>query len=137
MFSEFEKIVHEKYENDESLTMESLCDIYYKLNKKHFDGAVVVDDTIKYEWARIPHFYDSFYVYKYATGFISALIIADRLLHDKSFKDKYIKFLSSGSIMFPLDLLKSIDIDLEDEKTLERAFSIFGEKLEELKRIGE
>ena len=135
MFAEFESIVHKKCENKESLTKEMLCNIYLELNKKHFDGPVVVDNTIKYEWARIPHFYDSFYVYKYATGFISALLIANRLLTDKDFKDKYIKFLSSGDIMYPLDLLKSIDIDLTDEKTLEKAFDIFNEKLEELKKI--
>ena len=135
MFSEFENIIHEKYEECESLTMEALCNTYYELNKKHFDGAVIVDETIKYEWARIPHFYDSFYVYKYATGFISALLIADRLLNTKGFKDKYIKFLSSGSTLYPLDLLKSIDIDLTNEKTLERAFSIFNEKLNELKSL--
>ena len=135
MFCEFEKVIHEKYENNESLTMESLCNTYYELNKKHFDGPVVVDETIKYEWARIPHFYDSFYVYKYATGFISALLIADKLLNTKDFKDKYIEFLSSGGVMFPLDLLKKIDIDLTDEKTLQRAFSIFSEKLNELKSL--
>ena len=135
MFCEFEKLIHEKYEKGEVLTKDLLCDTYLNLNKKHFDGSVIVDDTIKYEWARIPHFYSSFYVYKYATGFISALLIADRLLHTKDFKDKYIKFLSSGDIMYPLDLLKSIDIDLTNEKTLERAFSIFSEKLNELKKI--
>ena len=135
MFAEFEKIVHEKYENGEVLTMESLCNIHYKLNKKHFDGSVIVDDTIKYEWARIHHFYSSFYVYKYATGFISALLIADRLLNTKDFKDKYINFLSSGNVMYPLDLLKEINIDLTDEKTLERAFEIFNEKLNKLKEL--
>ncbi len=135
MFAEFESIVHKKYENGESLTMESLCNIYLDLNKKHFSGSVKVDDTIKYEWARIPHFYNSFYVYKYATGFISALLIADRILNTNDFKDKYIKFLSSGDVMYPLDLLKSIDIDLTNEETLERAFSIFNNKLEELKKM--
>lgn len=135
MFGEFEKIVHEKYENGEALTMESLCNIYYELSKKHFDGPVKVDETIKYEWSRIHHFYLPFYVYKYATGFISALLIADRLLNSKDFKEKYIKFLSSGNIMYPLDLLKEIDIDLTNEKTLERAFTIFSEKLNELKKL--
>ncbi len=135
MFAEFESIIHKKYESGIALTKDLLCSIYYDLNKKHFDGSVIVDKTIEYEWARIPHFYDSFYVYKYATGFISALLIADRLLNTNDFKDKYIKFLSSGDIMYPLDLLKSIDIDLTDEKTLERAFSIFNEKLMELKKL--
>ena len=96
MFAEFEDIVHKKYESGESLTKDMLCNIYYDLNKKHFEGPVVVDEDIKYEWARVPHFYTSFYVYKYATGFISALIIVDNLLNKKDFKDKYIKFLVVG-----------------------------------------
>ena len=135
MFAEFEKIIHEKYENGESLTMELLCDEYLKLNKKQFSPVIKVDETIKYEWARIPHFYDSFYVYKYATGFISALIIANKLLNDNSFKDKYIEFLSSGSIKYPLDLLMDLGIDLTDEKTLNKAFEIFNEKLNMLKKL--
>ena len=135
MFAEFEKKAHEKYEKDNILTSEYLCNEYLKLNKKHFSPVVKVDDTIKYEWARIPHFYDSFYVYKYATGFISALIIADNLLNKKDFKEKYIKFLSSGSIMYPLDLLNNIDIDLTSVKELDRAFQIFNEKLNMLKEL--
>ena len=135
MFAEFEKEVHETYENGDVLTKDLLCDIYYELNKKQFSPAVKVDETIRYEWARIPHFYDSFYVYKYATGFISALIIADKLLNEKDFKDKYIKFLSSGSIKFPLDLLKDIGIDLADKDTLNRAFEIFNDKINQLKEL--
>lgn len=135
MFAEFEKNIHEKYENGESLTMELLCDEYLKLNKNHYGPVIKVDDTIKYEWARIPHFYTSFYVYKYATGFICALIIADNLLKDNKFKDKYIKFLSSGGIKYPLDLLLDLGIDLNNEKTLNRAFEIFNEKLEYLKNL--
>lgn len=135
MFAEFEDIIHEKYENNESLTMDLLCDEYYKLNKKQFSPVVKIDEDIKYEWARIPHFYTSFYVYKYATGFISALLIVDKLEHDSSFKNKYIDFLSSGNIDYPLNLLKKIDIDLSDEKVLNRAFDIFNDKLELLKKL--
>ncbi len=134
MFAEFEKTIHEKYENGETLNMEILCDTYLKLNKKHFSPVIKVDDTIKYEWARIPHFYDTFYVYKYATGFISALIIADRLLHTTDFKDKYLEFLSSGGSKYPLELLESIGIDLTNEDTLSRAFEIFNEKVKMLKK---
>ena len=134
MFAEFESIIHSLYENGESLTMERICDEYLKLNKKHFSPAVKVDDIIKYEWARIPHFYNSFYVYKYATGFICALIIADRLLNTDDFKDKYIEFLSSGGVEYPLDLLNKIGIDLTDDKVLDRAFKIFDEKLKLLKK---
>jgi len=136
MFAEFESKIHKMFEDGVSLTMDLLCDTYLKLNRKHFSPAVSVDKTIKYEWARIPHFYDSFYVYKYATGFISALIIADNLINDgDNFRDKYIKFLSSGSTLYPLDLLKSIGIDLTNEETLCRAFEIFNEKLQMLEKL--
>ena len=134
MFAEFESEIHKKYENGESLTMELLCDTYLKLNKKHFSPVIKVDDTIKYEWARIPHFYTPFYVYKYATGFISALIIADKLLHTDDFINKYMLFLKSGGSKYPLDLLKEIGIDLTDEKVINRAFEIFVEKVNLLKK---
>jgi len=135
MFSDFENTIHKYYEEGKPLTSDLLNDVYLKLNKKHFSPAVVIDDNIKYEWARIPHFYTSFYVYKYATGFISALLIADKLLNEKDFKDKYIKFLSSGHIKSPLNLLKELGIDLENNNTLKRAFDIFNEKLELLKSL--
>lgn len=135
MFAEYEDIIHEKYENGESLTKDLLCETYYKLNKNHFSPAVTVDKDIQYEWSRIPHFYTSYYVYKYATGFISALIIADKIENDETFKDKYIKFLSSGNTKYPLELLKDLGIDMTDEKVLNRAFDLFNEKLELLKNI--
>lgn len=135
MFAEYEDIIHEKYENGESLTKDLLCETYYKLNKNHFSPAVVVDKDIQYEWSRIPHFYTSYYVYKYATGFISALIIADKIENDETFKDKYIKFLSSGNTKYPLELLNDLGIDMTDEKVLNKAFDLFNEKLELLKNI--
>lgn len=135
MFAEYEDIIHEKYENGESLTKDLLCETYYKLNKNHFSPAVIVDKDIQYEWSRIPHFYTSYYVYKYATGFISALIIADKIENDETFKDKYIKFLSSGNTKYPLELLKDLGIDMTDEKVLNKAFDLFNEKLELLKNI--
>jgi oligoendopeptidase F len=136
MFAEFEDIIHEKYESGESLTKDLLCEVYYRLNKNHFSPSVVVDKDIQYEWARIPHFYTSYYVYKYATGFISALVIADRLENEEGFKDKYINFLSSGNIKYPLELLNDLGIDITDQKVLSRAFELFNEKLELLKNIG-
>ena len=135
MFSEFESTIHSYYESGMPLNVDVLNDLYLDLNKKHFAPAVKVDEEIKYEWARIPHFYTSFYVYKYATGFISALLIADKLTHEDNFKDKYIKFLSSGHIKSPLVLLRELGIDLENNDTLKRAFDIFKEKLELLKSL--
>ena len=135
MFSEFENTVHNYYEKGIALNVDVLNNLYLDLNKKHFAPVVKVDDDIKYEWARIPHFYTSFYVYKYATGFISALLIANKLLHEDNFKEKYIKFLSSGHIKSPLVLLKELGIDLEQEDTLRGAFDIFKEKLDLLKSL--
>lgn len=134
MFAEFEHIIHKKFEEGEPLTKDLLCKTYYSLNKKHFSGAVTVDKDIQYEWARIPHFYTPFYVYQYATGFISALVIADKLENDNTFKEKYIKFLSSGSSDYPLELLLKLGIDISDEKVLNKAFDIFYEKVKLLKK---
>lgn len=136
MFAEFEYIIHNKYSNGGVLTKDILCDEYYKLNKKNFSPVVNVNDEIKYEWARIPHFYTPFYVYKYATGFISATLIANKLLSkDEKFKEKYIKFLSSGGSDYPLNTLKKLGIDIEDEKTLNHAYDIFKEKIQELESL--
>ena len=131
MFATFEKEIHEKYENNEAITPSVLCDEYYKLNQLYFSPSVIVDDDIKYEWARIPHFYSSFYVYKYATGFISALVIASKLINNESgFKDKYIKFLSSGGSNYPLDILKELGVDLNDYNTINGAFDILRNKVQ-------
>ena len=80
MFAEFEEIVHGKVEEGESLNAEALNDIYYNLVEKYFGDRCIIDDNIKYEWARIPHFYSCFYVYKYATGITSAIVIASKIL---------------------------------------------------------
>ncbi len=136
MFAEFEYIIHNKYSNGEALTKDVLCDEYYKLNKKNFYPVVNVNEEIKYEWARIPHFYTPFYVYKYATGFISASLIADKLLSgDEKFKEKYIKFLSSGGSDYPLNILKELGIDIEDEETLSHAYNIFKNKIKMLENL--
>ena len=81
MFAEFEKIVHDKSEDNEVLTSKNLNEIYFELVQKYFGKDVVIDENIKYEWARIPHFYNSYYVYKYATGITSAIYIAHNILN--------------------------------------------------------
>lgn len=135
MFAEFESIIHDKCDKNEPLTKEILCDTYYKLNVKHFSPSVIVDDDIKYEWARISHFYNSFYVYKYATGFISALVIAEKLINkEPGFREKYIEFLSSGGSDYPLELLKKLGIDLTLESTINDGFKVFEDKVNLLKK---
>ena len=88
------KIVHEKIENGENLSSEDLNSIYYKLNQKYFGEDVFIDEEIKYEWARIPHFYSDFYVYKYSTGVSAAIAIATKILNkEPGFIDRYIEML--------------------------------------------
>lgn len=138
MFSEFEKECYDKYSKNIALTKDELCNSYYDLNKKYFGKNIIIDEEIKYEWSRITHFYTPFYVYKYSTGFICALIIAKKLLdNEENFKEKYIDFLSSGSNDYPLEIIKKLGIDLEKEETLEIAFNYFKEKINELKELTE
>lgn len=136
MFAEFEKIVHERIEKGESLSSDELNNIYFDLVKKYFGEDCVFDEEIKYEWARIPHFYSCFYVYKYATGITAAIAIASKILKgEPGYVEKYKKMLSLGGSKGSLELLKMVDVDLEKEETYEIAFNYFKEKLEELKKL--
>ena len=136
MFAEFEKIVHEYVDKGNILTSDYLCDIYYKLNKDYFGNNVVVDDDIKYEWLRIPHFYTPFYVYQYATSLSIACYVYKNIINKTpGFVEKYLNFLSSGGKNYPLEVLKLIDIDLCDTKVFESALNDFKETLEEFKNI--
>ncbi|GKU82883.1 oligoendopeptidase F [Niallia sp. NCCP-28] len=126
MFSEFEKTVHEKAEAGEPLTLDLFNEIYEELFIAYNGKQLVVDEEVKYGWSRIPHFYRPFYVYKYATGFASAIMIADKLLSgDPSVKENYLQFLKSGSSDFPLELLKKTGVDLTTPEPINHAMSIF------------
>lgn len=128
MFAEFELYMHDAVDKGEVLTAEKLCDKYYELNKLYFGDDVVVDDDIRYEWLRIPHFYRPFYVYQYATGLSIASYIAKNILEEKEgFRDKYLEFLSSGGKDDPLEILKIIDVDLTDTKVFEESLTMFKE----------
>ena len=136
MFAEFEKEVHSKIELNESLTSENLNEIYYNLVKKYFGKDVIIDEDIKYEWARVPHFYRCFYVYKYATGITAAIVIANKILSkEPGYIEKYINMLSLGGAKGSLELLRMVDVDLEKEDTYEIAFKYFEKNLEELKKL--
>lgn len=136
MFAEFEKDVHHRIEIGESLTSDNLNKIYYELVKKYFGENVIADEDIKYEWARIPHFYSCFYVYKYSTGITSAIVIANKILSgEKGYVERYIKMLSQGGVKDSLSLLKSVDVDLEKEETYKQAFEYLEKNLNELKKL--
>ena len=135
-FAEFEQFAHESVEKGEPLTKENLSAKYLELNKKYYGKAVESDGNIQYEWARIPHFYRAFYVYKYATGIISALAIADRILTEGQVAvDDYFEFLSSGGKDSPVELLKIAGVDLTDKKPFESAFSVFKDTLDQFKSL--
>lgn len=136
MFAEFEKWVHEKVEENNPLTAEDLNNKYYELNKKYFGENVNVDEDIKYEWARIPHFYSCFYVYKYATGISSAITIAQKILsNEKGYVERYLNMLKKGGSEKSLDLLRSVDVDLETKTPIENAFKYYNDKIDELEEI--
>ncbi len=131
-FAEFEQIVHDMVENGQPLNKENLCEVYISLIKKYYGRSVVSEGLIQYEWARIPHFYRAFYVYKYATGITSALAIADRILtQGQPAVDDYIKFLSSGGADNPVELLKIAGVNLEEKKPFIQAFKVFEDTLNE------
>lgn len=136
MFAEFEKIIHEKVEQGEALNSKELCDMYYQLNKKYFGETVNVDEDISMEWSRIPHFYSSFYVYKYATGFSAATAIAEKILTEgKPAVDKYLEFLKSGGSNYPIELLKIAGVDLSSPQPIQDALTVFEKTLDELEEI--
>lgn len=123
MFAEFEEWVHAEYEKGNPLSKDKLCEKYYDLNKLYFGKRVKLTKETQYEWARIPHFYRSFYVYKYATGLISALNIVSRILNgEEGAVEKYLNFLKSGCTSDPITLLKNAGCDLEKQSTFDEVF---------------
>ena len=136
MFAEFEKITHEMAGRGEPLTAEILNDIYYKLNERYFGEDIVIDPEIALEWARIPHFYTPFYVYQYATGYAAAIAISRKILRgDKKTCEGYRKFLSGGSSMNPIDLLRLAGVDMTEKEPVESALQLFGELLDEMEEL--
>ena len=136
MFAEFEQIMSKKCQDKASLTEEEFSNTYYKLNQEYFKDSVIIDPEIRYEWMRISHFYSPFYVYKYATGLITAICIVKDIMEEKEgFVEKYIEFLKSGCNKEVLDILKLVDVDLTTDAPFEKAFGFIKECLEELKKI--
>jgi oligoendopeptidase F len=132
MFAEFEKIIHSCVEGGEALTAQEFCRVYRSLNEKFFGSEVVIDREIDMEWSRIPHFYTSFYVYKYATGLSAAASLSRQILSEgKPAVDRYLGFLASGSSDYPLNLLKKAGVDLSEPKPVEDALKMFESILDE------
>ncbi len=136
MFAEFEDITHKAIESGQVLTGEWMCDQYEALNDKYYGPDVERDDTIRYEWARIPHFYNAFYVYKYATGYSAATAISSKILNEgKPAADAYIDFLKTGESDYPIELLKIAGVDMSTPAPIRAAMETFTAILDEFEAL--
>lgn len=135
-FAEFEKAVHEAVEAGEAPTNESLSRLYGSLNAKYYGDAVVTDEQISMEWARIPHFYSAFYVYQYATGHSAATAISRAISKGEPMAvENYLEFLKSGGRDYPVELLKLAGVDMSTPQPVEAALETFEELLAELEEL--
>lgn len=133
MFAEFEMMTHDMVKEGKTLTADALCETYRRLNEIYFGPDMVIDEEIAYEWARIPHFYTPFYVYQYATGFAAAIAISSRILKgEEGAVEDYKRFLSGGSSMSPIELLKLCRVDMTESRPVEEALNVFREYLKKL-----
>lgn len=136
MFAEFERKIHETVEQGEALTADRLDAMYGELNAAYYGPDVVTDEEIRREWMRIPHFYYNFYVYQYATGFCAATALAKGILEGGAEeRDRYLRFLSLGGSMDPIDQLRVAGVDMTSPKPVEEALAVFGEALAEMESL--
>lgn len=136
MFAEFEKIIHERAEQGEAQTTELLASIYRDLNKVYYGPDVILDEEIDLEWARIPHFYSAFYVYKYATGFSAATAIKEAISQEgQPAVQRYLEFLKSGGSDYPIQLLQKAGVDLTTPEPVDDALQYFAKLLGELENL--
>ena len=131
LFAEFEKITHDMAQSGEPLTAEALNTVYRKLNEQYYPG-VVVDALQEIEWARIPHFYNAFYVYQYATGYSSAVAIAERILRTGN-AEEYLRFLTTGGSDYPMEELRIAGVDLSSPNVVGSALRTFEKTVDELR----
>ncbi|MBM7565450.1 oligoendopeptidase F [Paenibacillus sacheonensis] len=136
MFAEFEKLIHERAEEGESLTPQDLSKIYYDLNKLYYGDGMVIDKDIEMEWARIPHFYTSFYVFKYATGFSAATSFSKQILEEGApAVERYLGFLKSGGSDYSINILKKAGVDMSSPEPIEEAMSVFESLIEQMEQL--
>lgn len=137
MFAEFERDIHAKVEAGEPLTADSMCEMYAALNKLYFGDLVATDHRIAFEWARIPHFFYNFYVYKYATSLcVAEKVVTSIVSQEPGAVERYLKFLSSGCSQEPLDLLRSVlGIDMTKPDTVNASLANFAKGVAELSTL--
>ena len=139
MFAEFELKCSEICASGDTLTADKLCEIYGDLNKLYFGDGIVMDEDIKMEWARIPHFYYDFYVYQYATGYSAAIALSQRILKEgaPAVKDYIEGFLMGGCSADPITLLKRAGVDMSTTKPVTDALALFGDLIKQMDELGQ
>ncbi len=136
MFAEFEKKAHELSASGTPLTCDSLSEIYRNLNRLYFGSDIIIDDYIDIEWARIPHFYNAYYVYQYATGYSAAIALSGGILNEgQPAVDRYMDFLRKGSSEYSIDLLKGAGVDMTSVKPIESAMDVFKELIDRMDKL--
>ncbi len=136
MFAEFEMKTHELAEAGEPLTAEVLCDLYAELLAAYFGPDVAIDAYMRWEWARIPHFYNAFYVFKYATGFAAAIAFCDQMEREgEPAVARYLGFLGAGGSDYPLDILRQAGLDMADGAPVHAAMAEFSAWVTELEAL--
>ena len=136
MFAEFELLTHEMVERGETLTAESLKQLYYELNVQYHGKDVIVDKEIAIEWARIPHFYYNFYVYQYATSFAASMALSKKILEEgQPAVERYLNFLKGCCSKSPIDLLKDAGVDMTTKEPISEALKTFGALIQEMEEL--
>ncbi|HEV7235715.1 MAG TPA: oligoendopeptidase F [Ktedonobacteraceae bacterium] len=136
MFAEFEQQVHSRAEQGEPMTADMLSTLYHALNEKYYGGETVIDPLIDIEWARIPHFYSSFYVYQYSTGISAASALVQRILHEgQPAVERYLSFLRSGSSDYSINLLKKAGVDMNSPEPVRQALQLFSSHLSQMEEL--
>lgn len=136
MFAEFELKSNELYEKEGSLSADVLNEMYLKLNQTYFSDEVEINDLIKYEWSRIPHFYYDYYVYQYATSFCIATFISEQIYQkDEKVIANYLDFLSSGDSMDPVSLIEKLNIDVKSEELFNQALKVYDNNIDKLESL--
>ena len=131
MFAEFERETHSYAEGGGVLTPDYLCSLWEKLNADYYGPEMVIDTELCAEWARIPHFYTAFYVYKYVTGFTAANAFASSILSgEEKAVERYLRFLKSGGSDYSLNILRRAGVDLTSDEPFERTMKFFDERLD-------
>ncbi|HEX7735101.1 MAG TPA: oligoendopeptidase F [Ktedonobacteraceae bacterium] len=136
MFAEFEQIIHQRAQEGQPLTADTLSTIYHDLNAKYYGGETIVDELIDIEWARIPHFYYNFYVYQYATGISAASALVQQIVHEgQPAVERYLNFLRSGSSEYSIDLLKKAGVDMTTPDPIRLALKLFEDHLTQMEQL--